>query len=57
MLKVCTIKILMDADFTSDLAHFLHNVGGAQVNIGVLRHTQREIKLHLCGENYLNDLA
>ena len=29
-----TIKILMDTDFTSDLAHFLHNIGGAQLNIG-----------------------
>ena len=29
-----TIKILMDTDFTSDLAHFLHNIRGAQLNIG-----------------------
>ena len=45
-----TIKILMDTEFTSDLAHFLHNIGGAQLNIGgteLLRHSQIDIKLHL----------
>ena len=47
MLKVHTIKILMDADFTSDLAHFLYNIGGAQSNIGVLGHSQRDIKFPL----------
>ena len=29
-----TIKILMGTDFTSYLVHFLHNIGGAQLNIG-----------------------
>ena len=29
-----TIKILLDTDFTSDLAHFLHSIRGAQLNIG-----------------------
>ena len=29
-----TIKILMGTDFTSDLAHFLHHIGGAQLCIG-----------------------
>ena len=24
----------MDTEFTSNLAHFLHNIGGAQLNIG-----------------------
>ena len=28
-----TIKILLDTDFTSYLAHFLHNIVGAQLNI------------------------
>ena len=28
-----TIKILLNTDFTSDLAHFLHNIVGAQLNI------------------------
>ena len=27
------IKILLDTDFTSDLAQFLYNIGGAQLNI------------------------
>ena len=34
ILKVCIIKNLLDTDFTSDLAHFLHNIVGAQLNIG-----------------------
>ena len=34
LLKVLTIKILLDTDFTSYLAHFLHNIVGAQLNIG-----------------------
>ena len=42
-----TIKILMDTDFASDLAHFLRNIGGAQLNIGVAEALQRDIKLHL----------
>ena len=42
-----TIKILLNTDFTSDLTHFLHNIVGVQLNIGVLRHSQRDIKLHL----------
>ena len=29
-----TIKILLNTNFTSDLAHFLQNIVGAQLNIG-----------------------
>ena len=38
-----TIKILLDTDFTSDLAHFLHNIVGAQLNIGGCSGTPKEI--------------
>ena len=44
MLKVLSKSF---TDFTSDLTHFLHDVVGAQLNIGVLRHSQGDIKLHL----------
>ena len=42
-----TIKILLDMDFTSDLAHFLHDIAVAQLNIGGAQAPQRDIKLHL----------
>ena len=47
MLKVPS-KSFMDTDFTSDSTQFLHNIVGADLNIGVLRHSQRDIKLLLC---------
>ena len=57
MLKVPS-KSFMATDFTSDLTHFLHNIVGAQLNIGVgvLRHSQRDIKLHLWQRAMSNSL-
>ena len=37
------IKILLDADFTSDLAHFLCNIVGAQLNIGAAQYTYEDM--------------
>ena len=47
MLKVPPKSFSICMDFT-DLAHFLHNIVGAQLNIGGAQALQRDIKLHLC---------
>ena len=43
-----TIKILLDTDFTSDLAHFLHNIVGAQLNIGGAQALPKRYKVTPC---------
>ena len=40
-----TIKILLDTDFTSDFVHFLHNIVGAQLNIGSVQALPRRYKV------------
>ena len=43
-----TIKIFLNTDFTSNLARFLHNIVGAQLNIGGVRALPEiYLKLHL----------
>ena len=44
-----TIKILLGTDFTSDLAHFLHNIVGAQLNIGGAQALPKRYKVTLMG--------
>ena len=47
------IKILMDTDFFSHLDHFLHSIGGAQLNIGGAEALPKRYKvtpmIHLVG--------
>ena len=44
MLKVLG-KVLLDTDFTPDLPHFLHNIVGAQLNIGGAQALPKKYKV------------